>query len=81
MMLTTHHLLSPSWCDILVKKFFWVFSQVVWFCFCRHQRFETSMSTKGEPYYPAENMKELLHENSLVHRENIKMRIYSRCDV
>jgi hypothetical protein len=38
--------------------------------------FETSVSTKAEPHYPAENPKELLHENSLVRRENIKMRIY-----
>jgi hypothetical protein len=25
--------------------------------------FETSVSTKAEPHYPAENPKELLHEN------------------
>jgi hypothetical protein len=37
--------------------------------------FETSVSTKAEPHYPPENPKELLHENSLVRRENIKMRI------
>jgi hypothetical protein len=36
--------------------------------------FETSVSTKAEPHYPAENPKELLHENNLVRRENIKMR-------
>jgi hypothetical protein len=29
---------------------------------------------KAEPHYPAENPKELLHENSLVCRENIKTR-------
>jgi hypothetical protein len=27
--------------------------------------FETSVSTKAEPHYPAENPKELLHENNL----------------
>jgi hypothetical protein len=31
------------------------------------------VSMKAEPHYLAENPKELLHENSLVHRENIKM--------
>jgi hypothetical protein len=36
--------------------------------------FETSVSTKAEPHYPAENSKEL-HENGLVRRENIKMRL------
>jgi hypothetical protein len=39
--------------------------------------FEMSVSTKAEPHYPAENLKELLHENSLVHRENIKMHMLS----
>jgi hypothetical protein len=34
--------------------------------------FETSVSTKEEPHYPAENPKDLLQENSLVRRENIK---------
>jgi hypothetical protein len=34
--------------------------------------FETSVSTKAEPHYPAENPKELLYENSLVRQENIK---------
>jgi hypothetical protein len=33
------------------------------------------VSTKEEPHYPAENPKDLLQENSLVRRENIKMRI------
>jgi hypothetical protein len=33
-------------------------------------------STKAEPHYPAENPKELLHENSPVRRESIKMRIF-----
>jgi hypothetical protein len=37
--------------------------------------FETSVSTKAEPHYPVVNPTELLHENSLVRRENIKMRI------
>jgi len=37
--------------------------------------FKTSVSKNAEPHYPAENLKELLHENSLVHQENIKMRI------
>jgi hypothetical protein len=37
--------------------------------------FDTSVSTKAEPQYPAENPEELLHENSLVRRENIKMRM------
>jgi hypothetical protein len=36
---------------------------------------ETSVSTKAEPHHPAENPKELLHENSLVRRKNIKMRV------
>jgi hypothetical protein len=36
--------------------------------------FEMSVSTKAKPHYLAENPKELLHENSLVCRENIKMR-------
>jgi len=36
------------------------------------------VSTKAEPHYPAENPKDLLQENSLVRRENIKMRIYLR---
>jgi hypothetical protein len=26
--------------------------------------FETSVATKAEPHYPAENLKELLHENN-----------------
>jgi hypothetical protein len=38
--------------------------------------FETSVSTKAEPHYPAENPKEL-HCNSLVRRENIKMCIHN----
>jgi hypothetical protein len=29
--------------------------------------FETSVSTKAEPHYPAENPKELLHENLTAH--------------
>jgi hypothetical protein len=37
--------------------------------------FETSVSTKAEPHYLAENPNDLLQENSLVRRENIKMRI------
>jgi hypothetical protein len=37
---------------------------------------ETSVSTKAEPHYPAENPKDLLQENSLVRRENIKMPIH-----
>jgi hypothetical protein len=37
--------------------------------------FETSVSMEEEPHYPAENPKDLLQENSLVRRENIKMRI------
>jgi hypothetical protein len=35
--------------------------------------FETSVSTKAEPHYPVENPKDLLQENSLVRRENIKI--------
>jgi hypothetical protein len=35
------------------------------------------VSTKEKPHYPAENPKDLLQENSLVRRENIKMRIKS----
>jgi hypothetical protein len=49
----------PANKTILVKKFFRVF--------------ETSVSTKAEPHHTAENPKELLHENSLVRRENIEM--------
>jgi hypothetical protein len=52
----THFDVFPANKTILVKKFFWVFSQVVWFCFCRHQK------QKAEPHYPAENLKELLHK-------------------
>jgi hypothetical protein len=39
--------------------------------------FKTSVSTKAEPHYPAENPKELLYENSLVHQKNIRMHIMS----
>jgi hypothetical protein len=70
-----------------MKKFFRVFSQVLdWVAHQTHTNsttlrmktemvFKTSVSTKAEPHYPAENPKELLHENSLVRRENIKMHI------
>jgi hypothetical protein len=49
-----------------MKKFFRVFSRVVWFCSTTLRMktemvFETSVSTKAEPHYPAENPKELLH--------------------
>jgi len=37
------------------------------------------VSTKAEPHYLAENPKDLLQENSLVRRENIKMQVLYSC--